>query len=484
MLPMLLIRIGLVVAMALAVSGCGADKKAAATGGAEIVSANAPVFLAIDSDLSSDQWRQVDELLRKFPGRSQLISEIRSSLEEDGLDYERDVKPALGDEVDLVWLDFADGGSNVVVITKPKNAAAFRRMIEKGNVTGSDQVVYEEMDGWWILSETRQTIDRFRQEAESGERLADSDVFRDALGELPDDALVKVYARGESLLSAFRQLAQGAGAVFQLQPDQRPEFLAAALVAQDNGLRLVGVARAEQEPKAKAESFESALVDDVPGDAIAFLTFRGGRAFEGQLSQLKKNPTYREGLREFERMLGFPVDRVLAFFKNEVAFYVRPGTPIPEFALLLEAPNEQAVLRDINTIINKLTSTVPAQPCHVPAECTDFSGVEISRAAFDGKVVITTQWMGIEEVREGDSKLPDAKSFKEALEAAGVPDENPGYLWVDVKRVLPMILGFATLAGEDLPQELRANLAPLKSFVVWGDVDGRTSTFSAFLGID
>jgi hypothetical protein len=31
---------------------------------------------------------------------------------------------------------------------------------------------------------------------------------------------------------------------------------------------------------------------------------------------------------------------------------------------------------------------------------------------------------------------------------------------------------------------VRANLEPLKSFLAWGDADGRTSSFSAFLGID
>ena len=99
-------------ALALAVSGCGAKKQAAASGGAEIVPATAPGFISIDSDLSSDQWQQLDKLLRKFPSYPQLLAEARSSLKEEaGLDYESDIKPALGNEIDVVWLDFAAGGT-------------------------------------------------------------------------------------------------------------------------------------------------------------------------------------------------------------------------------------------------------------------------------------------------------------------------------------------------------------------------------------
>ena len=137
---MRLTRIALLIALALAVSGCGANKDAATSGGAEIVPANTSAFVSIDSNLSSDQWQQVDELLRKFPIRSEAIASLRAALEEDsGLDYEQDVEPALGDEIDLVWLDFREGGSNVVAMTKPKDEAAFRRLIEKGNEKGKDK---------------------------------------------------------------------------------------------------------------------------------------------------------------------------------------------------------------------------------------------------------------------------------------------------------------------------------------------------------
>jgi hypothetical protein len=484
-------RIGVLLALVLAVSGCGAKKQAAASGGAEIVSASAPAFVSIDSDLSSDQWTQVDKLLQKFPAYPQLVAEIRSSLESDaGLDYERDVKPALGDEVDVVWLDFENSGSNVVAVTKPKDADAFRRLIEKGNKTGPDQAVFEERDGWFVISDTQQKLDRFQEQAASGEKLADDAVFEDALAELPDDALVHVYARGKSIVEALQGGVPGLSPL-QLGAAQKPEFLSAAFSAEGGGFRLVGAARAEDAPKSQIEPFESKLLGDVPADAVAFLAFRGGDAFEKQLSELEKNDTSQQGLREFQEMLGLRLDKLLPLFANEVGLYVRPGSPIPEFTLLLEAPDEQEALSRVDKALAALTKTMIAQPCHapgteagVPLTCVDLGDVELRTAAFDNKVVITTGQGAIAKLRGSSPRLGDDEGFKKSRDAAGLPAESAGFMWVDLEDGIPMILGLANASGASIPAEIRANLEPLGSFLAWAESDGRTGSFTAFLQID
>ena len=484
-------RIGVLLALALAVSGCGAKKQAAASGGAEIVSASAPVFISIDSNLSSDQWAQVDKLLHKFPAYPQLVSEVRSSLKSDtGLDYERDVKPALGDEVDVVWLDFENSGANVVAVTKPKDADAFRRLIEKGNEAGPDQAVFEERDGWFVISDTQQKLDRFQEQAASGEKLADNAVFKDALASLPDEALVHVYARGKSIVEALQGGVPGLSPL-QLGTGQKPEFISAAFSAEGSGFRLVGAARAEDTTKTQIEPFKSKLLGDVPADAVAFLTFRGGDAFEKQLSELEKDESYRQGIQELQQMLGVRLDKLLPLFANEVGLYVRPGSPIPEVTLLLEAPDEQAALERVNSTIEALTETLPAQSCHAPGEeagvplkCVDLGDVELRTAAFDDKVVITIGQGAISKLRSSSPRLGDDDGFQKARDAAGLPAESAGFIWVDLEDGIPMILGLADASGASIPAEIRANLEPLGSFLAWADSDGRTGSFTAFLQID
>ena len=487
---MRLTRIALLVALVLAVSGCGANKDAATSGGAEIVPANTSAFVSIDSNLSSDQWQQVDELLRKFPMSSEEIASLRSSFEEDsGLDYEQDVKPALGDEIDLVWLDFREGGSNVVAMTKPKDEAAFRRLIEKGNEKGTDTLVFEEQDGWFVLSDTQQKLDRFSEESASGEKLADDAVYKDALSELPEEALVHVYVRGESLVEPFQDFPGMTPP--QLRADQKPEFLSAALAAEGSGLRLVGAGRTEAEPKAPIEPFESRFLGDVPADAVAFLTFRGGEQFEQQLEDMKRDGSLDEGLDELERMLGFRVESLIDIVSHEVALYVRPGSPIPEVTLLVDAPDEQEVLVRVNATLRALTRTLPTQPCQAPPEeagvpvtCIDLGLVQLRTAAFDDKVVVTIGQDALSELRGDGPRLSDDEDFTSARDAAGLPDETAGFVWVDLEDGLPLILGLAEVSGQSVPADIRANLEPLGSFLAWAETDGRNGSFTAFLQID
>ena len=486
---MRLVRIGLLAALVLAVSGCGAKDESATTGGAKVVPASVPVFVAIDSDLSSDQWRQLDGLLDKFPAHDDLVAELRSSIMEDSrLDYEDDVKPALGDEVDLVWLDFRNDGENVVAVTKPKDEGAFRRMLEKGNSTG-DELLCEETDGWFVCSDSQAKIDRF-QALPGDEKLADDELYKDALAELPDDSLVHVYARGESIVEALKDFAVP-GSPLPLSADQRPEYFSAALAAEGDGLRLVGAGRAAQAPESQPQPFESTLLDVVPDDAVAFLTFKGGDEYERQLQELEKNDTYRMGVKEFEQMLGIPLSSLLELFESEVGLYVRPGSPIPEVTLLIEAPDEQESLKRVNSAVTALTKSMPTQPCHAPTEeagvavrCVDLGEVELRTAAFDGKVVVTIGQGAIAKLRDDGDKLADDEGFTDARDAAGMPAESVGFMWLDLEDGIPMVLGLASATGGSIPAEIRENLEPLGSFLAWADSDGRSGSFTAFLQID
>src|SRR5215218_681060 len=89
---------------ALAVTGCGGSDNTAASGGegaASIVPKSAAVYVSIDTDLDSGQVKQLEDLLAKFPDREKLFDELQSGLAEENLDWETDVRPALGKTLDL-----------------------------------------------------------------------------------------------------------------------------------------------------------------------------------------------------------------------------------------------------------------------------------------------------------------------------------------------------------------------------------------------
>src|SRR5262245_27798596 len=101
-----------VIAASLLVAGCG-GKSIDGVRGASIVPATAAAFIAIDSDPQSAQWQNANELADKFPSRQKAIAQVEDSLRsESNLDFEKDVEPALGPELDFVWLDFKNDGED------------------------------------------------------------------------------------------------------------------------------------------------------------------------------------------------------------------------------------------------------------------------------------------------------------------------------------------------------------------------------------
>jgi hypothetical protein len=159
--------------------------------------------------------------------------------------------------------------------------------------------------------------------------------------------------------------------------------------------------------------------------------------------------------------------------------------------VLIEAPNEREALARVNKAVENLTKSIPTQPCQAPTEeagvkvrCVDLGQFELRTAAFDGKVVVTIGQGAIAKLRDDGDKLADDEDFEDARDAAGMPAESVGFMWLDLEDGIPMIMGLSAASGGSIPSEIRENLEPLGSFLAWADSDGRSGSFTAFLQID
>src|SRR5215204_5593921 len=195
---------GLLATLVVALVGCGggsATTSAFGESGSRLVRAGALAFVAVDSDLGSSQWQQVDTLSKKFPGRDQALARLRQGLADNGVDYDKDVKPALGPEVDMVVISGPGANqTSAVGLTKPKDPAKFKALIAKLNASDQDlseePAVYKEIDeGWYAVSESQAQIDAALR-GSGGEGLSDDSMFKAALEKLPGEALVKAYVDG------------------------------------------------------------------------------------------------------------------------------------------------------------------------------------------------------------------------------------------------------------------------------------------------
>jgi Protein of unknown function (DUF3352) len=262
------------------------------------------------------------------------------------------------------------------------------------------------------------------------------------------------------------------------------KYISASASAEDDGVRIRG---ASSGGNLGGGDFTSTLIGGIPGDAFAFLSFRGEGTTD-QLGKLKSNPEVGAALAQLEKSLGVPLDQVLALLHGEIAFYARPGAVIPELTLALEEKDESGALRTLDKIAARLAAAVGArvesatQGGH-PVKTIDFGQFAVHYGGVAGKIVITSGVNGIADYGGSSDHLADSADFKEASDAAGMPDSHGGVIYVDLKNALPLLEGFAGLAGESLPSEVTENLRPLRSFLAWSEGSGSSRTFDAFLEI-
>lgn len=479
-----------VFAVAALLAGCGSSTKGSSTGGsvpagASEVRAGALAFVSLNSDLGSDQWKQLDTLAQKFPGREKAVAQLKQQLTEQGVDYDQDVKPALGPEVDIVVAAGApDASPQVVALTKPDDPGKFKALVAKMNAkdTSGDRAVYQEVEGWYALSDKKAAIANVLGGVNS---LADDDGFKEAMDKLPGDALVKAYVDGPRLNAVISQAAAKNKDDLDLSSLglDKLKYVAASATAEDKGVRIHG---ASSGGPTGAADFASALIGGVPADAFAFLDFQG-KGTTDQLEKLKSNPQAAKSIAQLEKEYGVTFDELLQLLGGEVAFYARSGVGIPELTLALAPQNVNAALATLDKLAKRLAAesggTVEqgTQGGH-PVKTVNLGNFAIHYGNVDGKVLVTSGVSGIADYGAGD-KLPDSADFKEAQDTAGMPDTTGGFFYLDLKDALPLLESFASLSGQSLPSSTTENLRPLRSFLAWSNVSGETRTFDAFLAI-
>jgi hypothetical protein len=476
----------LLAALAL-VSGCGskATTSGSSESGATVVGEGALAFVSVSSDLGSSQWQQADKLAQKFSSYDQALAQIKQKLAKQNLDYDKDVKPALGPEVDVVVAQGASANKTVtVLLTKPDDPGIFKALVAKLNSSSSGSAaVYREVNGWYLASDTQEAIDKVVK-GNAG-ALADNAAFKEAMSKLPGDALAKAYVNGTELAPLIRKAAaQGGGS--QLDPSalglDKLDYVAASLSAENDGLRVRGASKGAGAQALGAGEFTSSLLEKVPGDALALLDFRGGGTAD-QLKKLESNPQFAQSLQQLQATLGVSLDDLLELVRNETGFYLRPGAGIPEFSLALSPSDTAAALATLDKLAAKLAPLAGGKFTPGTVRTLDLGRFTLHYGVSGDHVLITSGINGITDFGGSGSKLPESADFKEAKSAAGMPDSTGGFVYVDLKNAIPLIEGFAGLAGQSLPPSVAENLRPLRSLVAWAAGSGDSRTFDAFLEI-
>jgi Protein of unknown function (DUF3352) len=484
---------------ALLLAACGSSSSTSGAGpaaGASIAPASAPVFVTIDSDPGSAQWKQVDALLDKFPGKDKLITAIEKELTKQGVSYEQDIKPALGPEVDIAVLGLQEGSRDVVGMVQPQDKAKLQALLDKLDQSDpSSKTVTAEYKGWTLVSDKQSALDTFEAESAKG-AIADDATYQEALANEAGDSLATAYVNGAALQQLLQQLGSQLGtdagcgpATTQTAAPVTLRYISGAFRAESKGLRLHATIQSEHAPSSGGGDTK-ALLSEIPSGSLLVLAFHGSDQFtQGYLQLQQACPGQLEkAFGQFESLLGVKLGDIAALLKNETAVYVRTGSPIPEVTFVSHQADAQTALGTLDTLAKRLGDLFGAQPHDTtidgtPAKELVVGGrVSIYYAAFDGKVVVTDAQSAIGDLKDGGgAKLKDDPTFQDASKVSGMPDGPGFFLYLNLKDGIPYVESFARLAGASIPPDVEENLRPLTSFVLYGAGTNEKLELTAFL---
>lgn len=473
--------------LALLAVACGGGSKSSgastsggsAPAGADYVLATASAFLTADTDFDGDQWRSLDDLSGKFPDRQKLLERIRAELTKRGIGWD-EIKAALGPETDVGVLN-GDAG---VVLTRSPDEARLRALANKLADQGETWVTKQVGD--WIAASDKRTSVETAARAHGGSSLLDSAAFKEAMGDLPADALVRLWVAGKGLALLGQQTGTIAASATPSVPGLgKLAWLGAALQAKDDGVRFSFSAKSTGSAGGGFTPYASQLVDEVPAGVLAYISFRDvARVLRDAARQ------YPSAVQGIEQRLGVTVAELAPLLEREGAIYARPGAPLPEVTIVAQVADERAALSTADRLVPKLGAAVGATGAPTTSEVEGVTlktirgdNFSLVWGAFDGKLVVSSSSSSVTGLKGGD-KLKDDSLFKEARDSAELPDATNGFVYFNLKDIVPLIRNFANATSGRIPEDVLANLEPLRSFVVYSTSEGGKTRATGFLGLD
>ena len=203
---------------AIAFAGCGGDDEAASPLDEALGYLSEDAGFAFVASTNLEDYDDLRQIVDKFPFAGRVEGLLEESLAQEGVDFEQDIEPLLGNDV-VIGTDenasFIDSGSDTpfVMALETQDAGKLEDLATKdtrdaGESDGYDIYQGQEDDTWLaikdevlVLSDSEEMLkDALAQRGED-DRLTEDDVDA-AFEELPEDAPVKAYANVKALLAA------------------------------------------------------------------------------------------------------------------------------------------------------------------------------------------------------------------------------------------------------------------------------------------
>ena len=413
----------LALGLVLVAAGCGSSTAATSpssgTDAASLVPASALAYVSADANLDSESWQIVKDLFGPIGG---------------SVDYKNDVKPALGDRVNLAVLRVEKGEPEAVALVKPTDDAKLAALAKKFD-RGTEHYTVEKIAGWSVVADSAENFQAVRN-AGSASALADSPDFKSAISQVGAAGFATAYAsaRGvQQLPPKLRALVKVAGS---------PRWVAAGINVDKHAVHLEARAAGGSTPAA----YQPALLRDVHSGAILAVSFKDVNQL---LARIQAEPTLRTSIP--------PLVTGLRSLGGEGVLYLLQGTLLPVVTLEVQSADPAAAATSLRALAAKAERVL---------------SLHVERRG--KKVLLTNAPPGFSA---GSASLVDDQPFKDALAAADVPAKVTWLAYADIQRLGPILQALASLTGKGQTKPSTAvKLEKFGTLVAFGAKNSGSST--------
>ncbi|HEX5041090.1 MAG TPA: DUF3352 domain-containing protein [Candidatus Limnocylindria bacterium] len=484
---------------------------------AALAPASSAVYVNVYLQPSTGQQMNLAGLIGRLPGFADEASLdekvnqiVENLLSETGIDYRTQVKPWLGDQIALAGWARADDPEQletvviVAVSDREQAESSVAGLVDQAGTTTESETYegvelhvadggsYAFVSDMLVVGSNAESLRAVVDVAGGAASLAGRQDFVDAMERIPSDHLA----------SAFADLAAVGAATGVEQPLGQYTTASAALVAEEEGLRLSGSApfdAASAAPSARDRfalgTEPSSLPDWMPEDTIAEAVLFGLRqTFEDAEDALGAAPEAEDVTSALDTIraiaafgLGLDLDAdVLPLFDREVGIAITGfDGDLPSGQLLLRPDDPEAAADTVGRIADRLAALGGSRSTenHDGVEITVL-GIpdtgEFAYAVAEGILIVGFSPGDVAaalDAHDGGTSLSDTDAYRRAFEVAGTRAGAEAF--VNVPAVVE-------LAGDqpDLPADARDILGQVDAFALTLPSREDQIEFHAVLTID
>jgi hypothetical protein len=460
------------------ITACGGG---AASGGADpasAVPANAPFYVEAvvrpEGDLREDALDAAGKVLRTDDPSGKISQLLDKALKEDGdtkLDYEKDIKPWLGERAGG-WAATSGEDAEGAVIVAITDEAAAAAAVDKARKQSGDRMTKRSYQGTdyqvdqdgaavgvtedFLIAGPEAQFKRTLDTLKEGQTLADSDRYKDGTDDLADDRLGHFYVDFKQLLKlGFEGEPNGAEQLRQFEqlvPFEKLGPLMGSFAANGDRLALdmtVGVSGSKGLGALGnlATAASTPLLKELPGDTWgAFGTPKYGESLRMSLDQFAGVFGGAALKNQLRQRYGIDLNDDVLSWIGDVAFFIR-GNSVTELdgGAVIQVTDEAKAATGFSKLVGLLQSEASLEAKPIKIEGADAAFAVQDRttpkpvvfARGSGKVVIAYGNDAAVAALAPANKLGDAEIYGQAKDALE-DDVDPGML-VSMPAVLSLV---------------------------------------------